>query len=82
MNSGKCLHLKHIRFARSVVEKCHLKPSINIAMQNVQGTGLTTGAVNQNYKESIKKTAEGRLGCLFFMLGCFLTKIFQGIHKS
>ena len=30
----------------------------------------------------VEKAAEVGLGCLFFMLGCFLTNIFRGIRKS
>ena len=42
-------------FARSIVEQCHLKSSINIALQKIRCSELTASSIKGNYKESIKK---------------------------
>ena len=42
-------------FARAIVEQHHLKSSINISMQKVQGKQITARTVKQNYKESVKR---------------------------
>ena len=42
-------------FARSVAEEHHLRSSVNIFLNKVQGTQLPAGSVRQNYKESFKR---------------------------
>ena len=45
----------YIVFARSIVEQCHLKSSINIALQKIRCSELTASSIKGNYKESIKQ---------------------------
>ena len=45
----------YIFFARSIVEQCHLKSLINIALQKIRCSELTASSIKGNYKESIKQ---------------------------
>ena len=45
----------YIFFARSIVEQCHLKSSINIALQKIRCSELTASSIKGNCKDSIKQ---------------------------
>ena len=65
----------YIFFARSIVEQCHLKSSINIALKKIRCSELTASSIKGNYKESVKElfandnafsfmsSVKGTLGC-------------------
>ena len=50
-----CFRCRSYCFASSIVEQHHLRFSINISSNKVQGMQLTAGSVRHNYKEPVKR---------------------------